>query len=127
MLYLIATINSLPVQPDMFPLLNNSQMENNLRHSLFSACTDSKASFRRFGTHVSEGCPVFRRVRLNNSTPFGKTDFCTANIDTCIAILIIIRPEPIGTLINWYSFFLIRMFFVKIVTVYKRVFSGSGF
>ncbi|XP_063180397.1 deleted in lung and esophageal cancer protein 1 [Chroicocephalus ridibundus] len=24
----------------------------------------------RFGTHVSGGCPVFRRVRLNNPTPF---------------------------------------------------------
>ncbi|XP_074013742.1 deleted in lung and esophageal cancer protein 1 [Numenius arquata] len=24
----------------------------------------------RFGTHISGGCPVFRRVRLNNPTPF---------------------------------------------------------
>ncbi|NXN21972.1 DLEC1 protein, partial [Nycticryphes semicollaris] len=24
----------------------------------------------RFGTHVSGGCPVFRRIRLNNPTPF---------------------------------------------------------
>uniref|UniRef100_A0A8B9IRW2 DLEC1 cilia and flagella associated protein n=1 Tax=Amazona collaria TaxID=241587 RepID=A0A8B9IRW2_9PSIT len=37
---------------------------------LFSASTDSKVSPLRFGTHVSGGPPVFRRVQLNNPTPF---------------------------------------------------------
>ncbi|KAK4827909.1 hypothetical protein QYF61_022332 [Mycteria americana] len=42
-----------------------------IRHSLlFSACTDSKVPAPRFGTHVSGGSPVFRRVQLNNPTPF---------------------------------------------------------
>lgn len=116
-LYLIAAINSLPVQPDRFPLLNDSLMENYFRHWLFSVCTDNKASSRRFGTHVSDGRSIFRRVRLNNPTPFGKTDFCTVNINTRIAFLIIIKPEPVSTLINWCSCFLIRMGFVKIITM----------
>ncbi|NWX01416.1 DLEC1 protein, partial [Caloenas nicobarica] len=36
----------------------------------------------RFGTHVSEGCPIFRRVRLNNPTPFDiRLDWQTYNED----------------------------------------------
>lgn len=80
MLYLIATLNRLPMQPDVSTV---KQIFNDFSHPLlFSACTDSKVSPLRFGTHVSGGSPVFRRVQLNNPTPFGKNDFCTATIDT---------------------------------------------
>uniref|UniRef100_A0A8B9N4Y7 DLEC1 cilia and flagella associated protein n=1 Tax=Accipiter nisus TaxID=211598 RepID=A0A8B9N4Y7_9AVES len=41
-----------------------------LHSLLFSACTDSKVPPLRFGTQVSGGPSVFRRVQLNNPTPF---------------------------------------------------------
>ena len=63
-----------------------------------------------------------RRVQLNNPTPFGKNDFCTANIDTCVALLMIIKiEEPINMLINRPTCFLVKMVFVKIMVVCKRV------
>uniref|UniRef100_A0A8C0BA16 DLEC1 cilia and flagella associated protein n=1 Tax=Buteo japonicus TaxID=224669 RepID=A0A8C0BA16_9AVES len=41
-----------------------------LHSLLLSACTDNKVPPLRFGTHVSGGPPVLRRVQLNNPTPF---------------------------------------------------------
>lgn len=64
---------------------------------------------------------MLRSVRLNNPTPFGNTNFCKTNTNTCIVLPVIIKIEqPINMLTNWPCF-LIRMFFVKTLTVCKTI------
>ncbi|NXP10426.1 DLEC1 protein, partial [Thinocorus orbignyianus] len=52
----------------------------------------------RFGTHVSGGCPVFRRVQLNNPTPFDiRLDWETYNLaqdDKTLVDLLMFFGDP---------------------------------